>query len=182
MHASIHQHVDVAVLVAGHDRRLRSDRQRLEVSRRRDLTFVADENPVALENALHFVVKNFVLEIYSSIDPRDLHQFLELEFRWHDALSGRVRHLLPERLARSQLCAVTCDLQPCGQKTEFDAATRFNAEPTRNHASWFAPKECRSNIGSTEPSACLRRALIGVPGASPARPTMLNRSSSRTRP
>ena len=79
MHAAIHQDMNVAVLIASHDRGLGSNRHRLVVTRRADLVLMADENPVAFENALHLQIKDLLLEIDLSMDPGLLHQFFEVQ-------------------------------------------------------------------------------------------------------
>ncbi len=62
MHTAIHHDVEVAVLVARHDGGLRADWNGFEIARRRHLALVADEHPVALEDAFHLELEDFLAQ------------------------------------------------------------------------------------------------------------------------
>ena len=79
MHAAIHEHVDVAVVVASHDRGLSSNRHGFVVAGCADLVLMADKNPIVFEDALHLQIENLLLEINLAMDSGILDQFFEVQ-------------------------------------------------------------------------------------------------------
>ena len=79
MHAAIHQDVDVAVLVARHDGRLRPDRHGLVIAGLRDLALVSEEYPTALEDTLHLKIEDLLLKVNLAMDPAVLDQLFKIQ-------------------------------------------------------------------------------------------------------
>jgi hypothetical protein len=79
MHAAVHEDVEVTVFVPSNDRGLGSDRDGLVVTGLGDLTFVSDEDPVALEDSLHFQIEDLRFQVDPAMDPGLLYQLIELQ-------------------------------------------------------------------------------------------------------
>jgi hypothetical protein len=83
MGAAVHQDVNLAVFVAGQDRRLCSDSEGLVVAGLGHFAVMPDEDPIVFENAIHLELEDFLIDIDSSMHPRFLNQFLEIQLRGH---------------------------------------------------------------------------------------------------
>jgi hypothetical protein len=83
MHTAVHQHVNAAVLVARHNRRLGADSDGLVIAGSGDFAFMADEDPGAFEDSLHFGFEDFSFGIDFPMDTLILDEFVEIQLRRH---------------------------------------------------------------------------------------------------
>src|SRR5215469_9549258 len=79
MHTPIHQHMHATVLVAGHDRGLRANRDSLIVASGADFAVVTHENPGALEDPFHFSFEDFGFGINFSMDTLVSNEFVKIQ-------------------------------------------------------------------------------------------------------